>query len=189
MLGAGSLLAACSRSKPAEFNSVDITGIDYARDFRLTDFNGQQRTLADFKGDAVAIFFGYTQCPDVCPTTMMELKQAKQLLGDDGERLQVLFITVDPERDTPEVLREYMRGFDPAFVGLSAESEAALDQLVMNFKIFYEKVEGDDPAHYTVDHTAATYVYDPEGRVRLFVRYGADPREVASDIRQLLNGA
>ena len=189
LLGAGTLLAACGKTKSAEFHAVDITGIDYARDFHLTDFNGQQRGLADFRGDVVAVFFGYTQCPDVCPTTLADLTQTKRLLGSDGERLQVVFISLDPERDTPDVLRAYMQSFDPDFLGLSAGSTAALDQLVMQFKIFYQKVEGEQPGQYSVDHTAATYVYDPQGKVRLFVRYGTSPREMADDIRQLLNGA
>lgn len=191
-LAGGVLLAACSE-KPqagsADFHSVDITGVDYATDFRLKDFNGKTRSLSDFAGKAVVIFFGYTQCPDVCPTTMGELAQVKEALGQDGDKLQVLFVSLDPERDTPQVLREYMAAFDPSFLGLYAESDKDLQKLAKAFKIYYQRVDGSSPDTYTIDHTAASYVYDPEGRVRLFTRYGTSPAEVAADIEQLLHGA
>ena len=189
LAGAGGLFSACSSEQKASFKSVDITGVDYAQGFTLTDFDGRTRTLQDFKGKAVVIFFGYTQCPDVCPTTMSEMVQVKQMLGDDGDRLQVLFISVDPERDTPEVLKAYMQSFDPSFLALYAGSPEKLDALARDFKIYYKRVDGKVPGSYSMDHSAASYAYDPEGRMRLFIRYGSDVKDVASDIRQLLNGA
>lgn len=192
VLTTGLVLSACSKGPKAgdvEFHSVDITGADYAANFKLTDVNGQQRTLGDFAGKVVVVFFGYTQCPDVCPTTMGELAQVKQALGSDAERLQVIFVSVDPQRDTPQVLKEYTAAFDPDFVALYPESEQALEKLTKNFKIYVQQVEGQTPETYTVDHTAASYVYDPEGRLRLFTRYGTPVADVAADIAQLLQGA
>lgn len=190
ILATGTLLSACSKGPAtAQFHSVDITGAGYADNFRLTDFNGQPRTLADFAGKVVVLFFGYTQCPDVCPTTMMEMAQVKQALGADSDKMQVLFVSLDPERDTPQVLKEYMAAFDPGFVGLVPDSEQQLQKLAQDFKIFYERVDGSSADTYTIDHTAASYVYDPKGRLRLFARYGADPKELADDFRQLLAGA
>lgn len=192
VLAGGAVLSACSkkpRAGSAEFHSVDITGVDYATDFRLKDFNGKTRTLADFAGKVVVVFFGYTQCPDVCPTTMGELAQVKDALGKDGDKLQVLFVSLDPERDTPQVLKEYMAAFDADFLGLYADSDKDLQKLTKKFKIYYERVAGSSPDTYTIDHTAASYVYDPDGRVRLFTRYGTSPDEVAADVEQLLHGA
>lgn len=177
------LLAACA-PKPS-FQNVDITGADYARSFDLTDFNGQRRTLADFKGDVVAVFFGYTQCPDVCPTSLAELAQVKQALGADGKRLQVVFISLDPERDTPAVLKAYLANFDATAVGLYGTPQQTA-QVAKEFKVFYQKVPGSTPGSYTVDHTAGSYVFDPQGRVRLFARYGADPKALLGDVKQLL---
>ena len=188
MAGGATMLGACSPGKPS-FHGTDITGADYAKDFALTDFNGQPRTLADFKGKAVVIFFGYTQCPDVCPTTMGELVQVKQALGAEGDKLQVLFISVDPERDTPEVLKAYMANFDPGFVALYADSPAKLAALARDFKVFYQRVDRKDSPNYTVDHTAASYVYDPQGRLRLFERYGTPVADLAADIKRLIDGA
>lgn len=187
LLAAG--LAACSSERKAQFHSVDISGVDYASDFSLVDFNGQRRTLADFKGKAVVVFFGYTHCPDVCPTTMAELAQVRQLLGDAGQRLQVLFISVDPERDTPEVLKAYMGSFDPGFLALYADSPDKLEALARDFKIYYKRVDGQQPGSYSMDHSAASYAYDPQGRLRLFMRYGMAPKDMAADIRLLLDGA
>ena len=181
-------MSACSPGKP-QFRGVDITGADYAKDFALTDFNGQPRTLADFRGKVVVIFFGFTQCPDVCPTTMTEMLQVKQLLGADGDKLQVLFLSLDPERDTPEVLKAYMGNFDPGFLGLYASSPEKLAALAADFKIFYKKVEGKTPGSYSVDHSAQSYLYDPQGRLRLFSRYGAPVDGVAEDVKLLLKGA
>ena len=188
MAGGSAMLGACSPGKPS-FHGTDITGADYAKDFALTDFNGQPRTLADFKGKAVVIFFGYTQCPDVCPTTMGELVQVKQALGAEGDKLQVLFISIDPERDTPAVLKAYMANFDPGFLALYAPSSDKLAALAKDFKVFYQKVPGKEPGAYSMDHTAASYVYDPQGRLRLFERYGTPVADLAADIKRLIDGA
>ena len=188
LVSAWALLTACQPDRP-KFHGIDITGVDYARDLRVRDFNGQPRTLADFRGKVVVIFFGYTQCPDVCPTTMTEMLQVKQLLGADGDKLQVLFLSLDPERDTPEVLKAYMGSFDPSFLGLYAGSPDELAALAKDFKVFYKKVEGSTPGSYTMDHTASSYLYDPQGRLRLFSRYGSKPEDVAADVRLLLGGA
>jgi protein SCO1/2 len=188
LLGA-SYLGACS-DKPADtsasgFSGIDITGADYADGFSLTDHNGQPRTLADFKGKLVVVFFGYTQCPDVCPTSLGELAQAKQLLGADGDKLQGLFISVDPERDTPEIMKQYMASFDPGFLALYAAPDA-LPALAKRFKIYYKKVEGKTPTSYTMDHSAGSYVYDTQGRVRLYHRYGSGAPALAGDLKKLL---
>lgn len=182
-------MSGCSeqRGGPAAggFSGIDITGADYATDFSLTDHNGQQRTLSDFRGKAVVIFFGFTQCPDVCPTSLGELAQARKLLGADGDRLQGLFISVDPERDTPEVMKQYMASFDPTFLALySAPGE--LPALARRFKVYYKKVAGSTPTSYTMDHSAGSYVYDPQGRVRLYHRYGTGAQALADDVRKLL---
>ncbi len=178
-------ISACSESKP-QFKSIDVTGAEFAKDFSLTDHNGKIRTMADFKGKIVVIFFGYTQCPDVCPTSMAELAEVKKLLGADGDKLQGLFVTVDPERDKPEMLKAYMGNFDPSFLALRAEA-AALEPIAKHFKIYYKKVEGKTPTSYTMDHSAGSYVYDTQGRVRLFTRYGSGAPALASDIKLLLS--
>ena len=180
-------LSACSDPKP-QFKAIDVTGADYARDFQLTDQNGKQRSLKDFHGKAVVLFFGYTQCPDVCPTTMAELAEAKKQLGSDGDRLQGIFITVDPERDTPEVLKAYMANFDPSFLALRGTPEQ-LAATAKDFKVYYKKVDGKTPTSYTMDHSAASYVYDPQGRLRLYARYGSGPQALASDLRLLLGAS
>ena len=178
------LLASGCSEKPA-FQGIDITGADYATGFSLTDHNGQKRTLEDFRGKVVVIFFGYTQCPDVCPTSMTELAQAKALLGPQGDKLQGLFVSVDPERDTPEVMREYMASFDPSFLALYAEADQ-LPEVAKSFKVYYKKVDGKTPTSYTMDHSAGSYVYDPQGRVRLYHRYGSGAEGLASDVKRLL---
>lgn len=177
-------LAGCGDSKPP-FSGIDITGADYAQAFKLTDHNGQTRTLADFKGKAVVLFFGYTQCPDVCPTSMSELAEAKRLLGADGDRLQGLFVSVDPARDTPEIMKAYMANFDPTFLALY-DTPQGLPDLAKAFKVYYKKVEGSTPTSYTMDHSAGSYVYDAEGRVRLYHRYGSGAQALASDVKRLL---
>ena len=181
---AGVQLAACSESKPS-FNAVDITGADYAKDFSLTDASGRVRTMADFKGKVVVLFFGYAQCPDVCPTTMTDMAQLKQQLGADGDRLQVLFVTVDPERDTREVMKAYMGAFDPSFIALIPTPEQ-LPPLAKDFKVYYKKVDGKTPTSYSMDHSAASFIYDPEGRLRLYARYGAGIPPMVADIKALL---
>jgi protein SCO1/2 len=187
LTSAGGLLTACQPDKP-QFRGIDITGADYAQGFQLTDFDGKPRSLADFKGKVVVVFFGYTQCPDVCPTTMGEMAQVKKLLGPEGDKLQVLFISIDPERDTPEVLKAYMASFDPGFLGLYAASPDALAQLAKDFKVYYKKVDGKTPTSYTMDHTAASFVYDPQGRLRLYSRYGSGAEAMTDDVRLLLKG-
>ncbi|MEG0821966.1 MAG: SCO family protein [Burkholderiaceae bacterium] len=176
------LLAACM---PQKFNSVDITGANYARGFSLADHTGTPRTLADYKGKLVVVFFGYAQCPDVCPTTLTEMVEIKRRLGADGDKLQVIFITVDPERDTREVLAQYVPAFDPSFVGLIGSPEQTL-ATAREFKVFFQKVPGATPTSYTVDHTAGSYVFDREGRVRLFLRYKQDIDSVVADLKRLL---
>ena len=184
----GAVLTACSENKPS-FVSVDVTGADYARDIRLTDHNGQPRTLKDFAGKIVVIFFGYTQCPDVCPTTMAELVEIRKALGADGARVQALFVTVDPERDSPEVLKAYMTNFDPSFLALRPSSPEQLAALAKDFKVYYKKVEGRTPTSYTMDHSAGSYVFDTKGKLRLFTRYGSGAAALAGDLRQLLKQA
>ncbi|HYW58542.1 MAG TPA: SCO family protein [Polaromonas sp.] len=181
---AAGLLGACSESK-LQFHSIDITGADYAQDFSLTDHNGQLRSLKDFQGKVVIVFFGFTQCPDVCPTSMAELAEIKKLLGKDGDRLQGLFVTLDPERDTQEVLKAYMANFDATFLALRPELEK-LPQLAKDFKIFYKKVDGKTPTSYTLEHSAGSYVFDQQGRVRLYSRYGSGAAGLASDVKLLL---
>lgn len=171
-----------------EFKSVDITGADYARDFSLPDQTGQQRALKDFRGRVVAVFFGFTQCPDVCPTTLTEMGRVKQLLGSDGDKLQVIFVTVDPRRDTPQVLQAYMRSFDSQHLAL-VPTEQQLSELAKEFKIHYKKIEGKTPGAYVMEHSAVTYVFDTRGRIRLYARYGLEPDALASDVRRLLKEA
>ncbi|MCY1240518.1 Cytochrome oxidase Cu insertion factor, SCO1/SenC/PrrC family [Cupriavidus oxalaticus] len=180
-------LAACGQQK-ASFRNVDISGAaDFGKDFSLPDHNGKVRTIADFKGKAVVMFFGYTHCPDVCPTTMAELKAVMEQLGPDADRVQVLFVTVDPERDTQALLAQYVPAFDPRFLGLRPADDAALQKLAKDFKVFYAKVPGSSPNNYTVDHSAGSYVFDPEGRLRLFIRHGQGPEPIAHDLKQLLS--
>ncbi|MGH8830652.1 MAG: SCO family protein [Polaromonas sp.] len=181
------LLTACAPDKP-QFKSIDLTGADYAQGFSLADHNGQVRTLKDFAGKVVVVFFGFTQCPDVCPTSMAELAQVKQLLGPDGDKLQAIFITVDPERDTAELLKTYMSNFDPAFLALRP-TMAQMPEVAKDFKVYYKKVEGKTPGSYTMDHSAGSYVFDAKGRIRLYNRYGAGAEALASDIRLLLKTA
>ena len=177
-------LAGCGLDKP-QFNNTDITGAEYGKALRLADPSGKVRTLADFKGKAVVVFFGFTQCPDVCPTTLAEMKTVKKLLGDDGKRLQVLFVTVDPERDTAELLANYVTAFDPTFLGLRGDPEATA-KVAKDFKVFYQKVPGTTPDSYSIDHTAGSYIFDPQGRLRLFVRHGQPADKIAADIKTLL---
>ena len=184
LVGTTGFFTACSENKP-QFASIDITGADYARDFSLSDQNGQLRSLKDFQGKVVVVFFGFTQCPDVCPTSMAELAEVKKMLGPDGERLQGLFVSLDPERDTQQVLKAYMGNFDATFLALRPELDK-LPQLAKDFKIYYKKVDGKTPGSYSLDHTAGSYVFDSQGRVRLYSRYGSGAVTLASDIRLLL---
>ncbi|SFH90437.1 protein SCO1/2 [Collimonas sp. OK307] len=167
------------------FINTDVTGLGYARDFALTDHTGKPRTLADYKGKAVVVFFGYTQCPDVCPTTMVEMADVMKELGPLASKVQVLFVTVDPERDTQELLSHYVPAFDPSFVGLYGD-QAATDKVAKEFRVFYQKVPGKTPGSYTMDHTAGSYVFDPEGHIRLFIRHGQGADPIAHDLKLLL---
>jgi protein SCO1 len=188
MAGAA-LLAGCDRiagnNGAPTFHFTDISGAEFGRKLDLPDVDGKLRSLADWKGKVTVVFFGYTQCPDVCPTTMAELAQIRKLLGDDADKLQTVFITIDPERDTAEILKGYVANFGPGVVALrgNAEQTAAAAK---EFKVFFAKVPGKSPGSYTMDHSAASFVFDPQGRVRLFVPYGGDPKVLATDIKQLL---
>jgi protein SCO1/2 len=186
LVAASLVLGACSPGKPP-FRGIDITGADYARDFKLADHNGQLRSMADFRGRVVVIFFGFAQCPDVCPTAMAELAQVKLQLGADGQRLQAIMVSLDPERDTPEVLKAYMTNFDPGFLALRPTLEQ-LPQVAKDFKIFYKKNEGKTPSSYTLDHSAGSYVFDPQGRVRLYTRQGVGVPAMTADLKLLLAG-
>ena len=171
------------RDKP--FNGVDLTGASYAQQLALTDQNGQPRTLGDFKGKVTVVFFGYTQCPDVCPATLAELAEVRRSLGKDGERVQGVFVTLDPERDTQAVLKSYMAGFDPSFVALRGSPEQT-QAVAKEFKVFYAKVPGKEPGSYTMDHSAVSYVFDTNGRVRLLERYNTPPQALAEDLKRLM---
>jgi protein SCO1/2 len=178
-------LAGCERGAPAQkFRLTDVTGADFRAELSLTDHNGKPRTLADFRGKVVTVFFGFTHCPDACPTTMVEMAGVMKELGPDADQLQVLFITVDPERDTQKVLSQYVPSFHPSFLGLYGDAEATA-RAAKAFKVYYQKrpVEG---AAYSVDHSAGTFVLDREGRVRLFAQYGAGAPALLHDIRILL---
>ncbi len=177
-------LTACSEKK-LEFRGVDITGADYAQNFKLQDQFGQTRTIADFKGKAVVLFFGFTQCPDVCPTSMAELAEVKKLLGKDGDKLQGIFVSLDPERDTAPVLKAYMENFDPSFIALRGSLDQTAE-VAKHFKIFYKKVEGRTAGSYTLDHSAGSYVFDTQGQIRLYNRYGGGAKPLVEDIALLL---
>jgi protein SCO1/2 len=168
-----------------EFKNTDVTGLDYAKDFALIDHNGIARTLADFRGKVVLVFFGYTHCPDVCPTTMAEMAGVMKELGKDADRVQVLFVTLDPARDTQALLAKYVPAFDPRFLGLRGD-QAATEKTAKEFKIFFQKVDGKTADSYTIDHTAGSYVFDAKGRVRLFVRHGQGAAPIAHDLAILL---
>lgn len=178
------LAAGCQRSD-AGFRSTDITGAEFGRGFTLTDQRGTARTLADFKGKVVAVFFGYTHCPDVCPTTLAELAGAMKKLGTAADKVQVLLVTVDPERDTPDVLGPYVTAFDPRFLALRGDA-AQTAQVAREFKVIYQKVAGKVPDNYTMDHSAGTYIFDAQGRLRLYVGYGQGSEVFAHDIGRLL---
>ncbi len=173
----------------ASYGSIDVTGADYARDFQLPDQDGKTRSIKDFAGKVVVVFFGYTQCPDVCPTTMSELAEIRKLLGKDGERLQGVFITVDPQRDTAGVLKAYLGNFDTSFVALRPSSPEQLAALTKDFKVYFKKAQGPTATSYTMDHSAGSYVYDTRGQLRLYTRYGMGVQALAADIRQLLKQA
>jgi protein SCO1/2 len=179
------LLAACDGGQP-KFKSTDITGVDYGRSLELTDHGGKPRRLEDFRGKAVVVFFGFTRCPDVCPTTLADAAQAMKQLGPDADRVQVLLVTVDPERDTQEALAKYVPAFDARFVGLRGDLEATR-RAAKEFKVYFEKRPGKTPDGYSIDHSAQTYVIDPQGQLRLFVRHDRIAEDLAHDLRVLLN--
>ena len=182
------LTAGCDRLAPSNvpsFKGIDITGAEYARSFELTDQNGKLRTLADFKGKVTVVFFGFTQCPDVCPSTMAELSQVKKQLGAAGQDVQGIFISVDPKRDTPALLKAYVESFDPGFIALRGTPEQTT-ATAKEFKVFFAQVPGKTEGSYSVDHTAGSYVFDRQGKVRLFVRYGSGADALAADLKALL---
>lgn len=182
------LLAGCggATEKP-KFKLTDVTGAGFGKELNLTDHNGKPRTLADFRGKVVTVFFGFTHCPDACPTTMVEMAQVAKELGSDADKLQVLFVTVDPERDTPQVLKQYVPSFHPSFLGLTGDATAT-GAAAKEFKVFFQKqpVKGGS---YSVDHGAGTFILDREGRLRLFAQYGQGAPALLHDIRLLLSGA
>jgi protein SCO1/2 len=186
---AATSLAGCDQlsslgGKPT-FRSTDITGATFARSLELPDVDGRTRTLADFAGKVTVVFFGYTQCPDVCPTTLTEMAQVRKALGAQGDRLHTVFITVDPERDTPEILKAYVGNFGPGVTALRGTPEQTA-AVAKEFKVFYAKSAGKSPGSYTMDHSAASFVFDATGKVRLYVPYGGDPKNLAADLKQLL---
>ncbi len=178
-------LAGCDSRKPA-FRNTDVTGAEFGKGFELTDHTGKPRTLADYHGKVVTVFFGYTHCPDVCPTTLTEMAEVMKLLGEKSDRVQVLFVTVDPERDTQELLASYVPAFDSRFVGLFGDPDATA-RVAKEFRVFFQKVPGSAPGIYTVDHSAGSFVYDTRGRLRLFVKHGQGAEPLAQDLRRLID--
>jgi protein SCO1/2 len=179
------VVAILSGCAPDRFRTTDITGASFAREFQLIGHDGKPRTLTDFKGKVVVMFFGYTQCPDVCPTALSQFAAVAKQLGPDADRMQVLFVTVDPERDTREVLSQYVPAFDPRFVGLFGDAEATA-RTAKEFKVMFQKQAGKTPETYSVDHSAGTYIFDREGRVRLFARHEQPLDDLVHDIRVLI---
>ena len=191
VLGLGLLLLViigvlgCS-PKPS-FKNVDITGSTaFANNFSLLDTNGNTKTMADYKGKVVVVFFGFTQCPDVCPTTLTEMDEALKLLGPKADKVQVIFITVDPERDTASVLAQYVPAFNPRFIGLRPADEAGLEKIAKDFRIYYKKVPGSKPGSYTMDHSAGSYVFDQNGQLRLYIKHAQGPEVLAHDLKNIL---
>lgn len=180
-------LLSCGKPDVQEpsFAGTDISGAQFGNPLALTDHHGTPRKLADFKGKAVALFFGYTHCPDVCPTTMDDLSKALRLMGDDRSQVQVLFVTLDPERDTQEVLAQYVPSFDPGFIGLRGDP-ATTEQVARDFKLFYKKQASSGKSGYTIDHSAGIYVFDKKGALRVFMNHGQKPQDIAHDLKQLM---
>jgi protein SCO1/2 len=186
-IAAAMLLAACSPGAPT-FKGADITGASFGRELALADHQGKARTLADFRGKAVVIFFGFTQCPDVCPTALSALAEAMRRLGADAARVQVLFVTIDPERDAADLLSRYVPAFHPSFLGLRGDAEATA-RVAKEFKVIYQKVPGQTPDTYTMDHSAGLYLFDPQGRLRVFESHGQGAEAIAHDLAQLLRSS
>ncbi|HVL57289.1 MAG TPA: SCO family protein [Burkholderiaceae bacterium] len=180
------LFAGCSRKDGLSFNATDITGVDYGKELALDDHFGKPRTLADFRGKVVVVFFGFTHCPDVCPTTLLTIANALKQLGPQADQVQVLFVTLDPERDDAKMLAQYVPAFHPTFIGLRGDA-AATQKAAREFKVFYQKTPLSTPGNYTVDHTSAAYVIDKQGRLRLFVRHTQTAEQLAQDLKQLLS--
>ena len=178
------LLAGCGRQQGATFQLTDVTGAPFGKALELTDHNGQRRTLADFRGKVVALFFGFTHCPDACPTTMAELATVAKELGSDASQFQVLFVTVDPERDRPEVLKQYVPAFHPSFLGMSGSAED-ISRTAKEFKVYFQKAQ-QAGGNYTLDHSAGTFVFDKQGRLRLFGNYGVGAKPILHDVKVLL---
>jgi protein SCO1/2 len=179
------ILQSCSQQE--KFANVDISGsTSFSPSFELQDHHGQVRHLEDFKGKVLVVFFGYTQCPDVCPSTMFEMKKVMELLGKDADQVQVAFITLDPDRDTLELLEKYVPSFDARFLGLRPQSPEALEKIVKGYKIFYQKVSGKDPKYYTIDHTAGSYAIDKKGQLRLFIKHNQGEKNLADDLKKLV---
>jgi protein SCO1/2 len=183
-LAAVCILAGCQAGQQG-FQSTDITGADFGKAFTLTDHNGKQRSLEDFRGQVVVIFFGFTHCPDVCPTTLAELAGAVRKLGPAGQKVQVLLVTIDPQRDTPELLAKYVTAFDPGFLALRGSADETA-RVAKEFKVIYQKVAGPGAENYAMDHSAGSYVFDRQGRLRLYVGYGRGADVFAHDIDLLL---
>lgn len=179
------LLVACQQGSSASFIGTDLTGTLFGKPLSLTDHTGKLRSMNDFKGKVVVLFFGYTHCPDVCPTTMSDLKQTMKLLGDKADDVQVLFVTVDPERDTQEVLAQFVPGFDPRFIGLRGTVEEVAANLI-EYKVYAAKVSEPGKSGYTMDHSAGLYVFDKTGAPRIYLGYGEKPENIAHDLRLLL---
>ena len=186
-LAALALLTACQKGKVG-FLNTDVTGADFGRVLALTDHTGKPRTLEDFRGKLIVIFFGFTQCPDVCPTTMSEMAEVMRQLGARADQVQVLFVTIDPERDTAALLAQYVPAFDKRFLGLYGDAQATA-RVAKEFKVFYQKSPGSTPGSYSMDHTAGSYVFDPKGRLRLFVKHGQGAAPLVTDLGRLLDGA
>lgn len=183
-------VAACDKLLPnakSPFNGIDVTGAPFGGDFRLADAEGRARSLADFRGKVVVVVFGYTHCPDVCPTTLADFAGALKRLGPEASRVQVLFVTVDPQRDTPQLLKEYVPAFNPSFIGLRGD-EPATNKVTRDFRVYVNRNEKAGAANYTVDHAAQSFVFDPSGRLRLVIGYGMEPEKIAKDLRMLMNG-
>nr|WP_226953728.1 SCO family protein [Mesopusillimonas faecipullorum] len=178
-------MSACSRTDPlGDVGGISLAQAEMGREFTLTDAEGKTRSLEDFKGKALVVFFGFVQCPDVCPTSLLRASKVQELLGDDAERVQVAFITVDPERDTPEILKAYTSAFDPGFIALTGTPEQ-IARTAKEYKVFYQKVPTG--SSYTIDHTALSYVHDTEGKLQLALRHEQTPQEVAADLRKVLS--
>ena len=185
LAAAAGVLIGCSKPGAPQFKAIDITGADYARELELPDAVGQSRRLSEFKGKVTVVFFGFTHCPDVCPTTLLELANVRKALGKDGDKLQGIFVTVDPERDTPAVLKAYVSNFGADLIALRGSPEQT-KAVAKHFKVHYAKVPGKTPDSYTMDHTAGSYIFDPQGRIRLFTRYGGSSDALQHDVKLLL---